>query len=535
VKVSTTEQLAVGNQVEPRVSVLMSNFDIGAVNRGFLSDKEDFMAKLKYHLESDTVLVLNEDGHAGDTLDLKDELQVDTSQLGVAVQTAIDEKLAQEKVDWEKSQQDLVKAQIDQEKQKADLALEKAKQAERDAAQKEQNQLHDQLLQLQAQLDQEKQKSDLALEKAKQAEKDAAQKEKTELQDQLTQLRSQLDAFKDQEAANKALALAEQKENLQSTYQAEKDQAGQHRQELEKQLADLKNQVENQGRDQELALAKVKSDYDAQLQAAQEQVEFYKDFKARQSTKEIGESLEVYAHQEFNKIRPYAFPNAYFEKDNEVSKQSGSKGDFIFRDYQDDVEFISIMFDMKNEADATEQKHKNADFFKELDKDRREKKTEYAVLVSMLEADNEYYNTGIVQVPDYEKMYVIRPQFFVHFIGLLRNAALDSLQYRRALIEERNQNIDITNFEDNITAFKDRFAKNYNSYSSNFQKAIEQIDRAISQMENVKKSLTTSENQIRLANNKLEDLTVKKLTKNNPTMMTKFADLKADQGGEGKP
>ncbi|USS92085.1 DUF2130 domain-containing protein [Fructobacillus americanaquae] len=453
------------------------------------------MAKLKYHLESDTVLVLNEDGHVGDTLDLKDELQVDTNQLGVAVQTAIDEKLAQEKVDWEKSQQRLLKAQIDQEKQKADLALEKAKQAE----------------------------------------KDAAQQDKAKLQEQLTQLRSQLAAFKDQEAATKELALAKQKEHLQSAYQAEKDQAGQNRQELEKQLADLKNQVENQGRDQELALAKVKSDYDAQLQAAQEQVEFYKDFKARQSTKEIGESLEVYAHQEFNKIRPYAFPNAYFEKDNEVSKQSGSKGDFIFRDYQDGVEFISIMFDMKNEADATEQKHKNADFFKELDKDRREKNTEYAVLVSMLEADDEYYNTGIVQVPDYEKMYVIRPQFFVHFIGLLRNAALDSLQYRRALIEEQNQNIDITNFEDSITAFKDRFAKNYNSYSSNFQKAIEQIDRAISQMENVKKSLTTSENQIRLANNKLEDLTVKKLTRNNPTMTKKFADLKADQEGDRKP
>lgn len=490
------------------------------------------MAKLKYHLESDTVLVLNEAGQAGDTLDLKDEQQVDTSQLGSAVQAAIEQKLAQEKADWDKNQQELLQAQLAQEQQKASLSLEKAKQAEKDQAQVEKNKLQDQLTDLKRQLDQAQSRADLDLEKAKQAEKDQAQAEKSRLQEQLATMKADLTAVKKQQESEAALALSQQKEKLQADYQREKEAATAAQVELEKQLADLKNKVQNQERDQQLALTQVKTEYEGQLKFAQEQVELYKDFKAKQSTKEIGESLEVYAHQEFEKVRSIAFQNAYFEKDNEVSKESGSKGDFIFRDYQDGVEFISIMFDMKNEADGTERKHKNEDFFKELDKDRREKQTEYAVLVSMLEADSELYNTGIVQVNGYEKMYVIRPQFFIQFIGLLRNAALNSVQYKKELEVERNQNIDITNFENNINTFKDRFAKNYNSYSNNFQKAIEQIDRAISQMENVKKSLTTSENQIRLANNKLEDLTVKRLTKDNPTMIAKFADLADDESGK---
>lgn len=296
---------------------------------------------------------------------------------------------------------------------------------------------------------------------------------------------------------------------------------------IEKERDQIQNQLLLQEKENELSLASVKQNYEAQLKAANEQVEFYKNFKAQQSTKAIGESLEHYAESEFNKVRSFAFPNAYFEKDNQVSAR-GSKGDFIFREEDESgVEIISIMFEMKNEADGTEKKHKNADFYKELDKDRREKKCEYAVLVSMLEADNDYFNTGIVDVShEYEKMYVVRPQFFIQLIGLLRNAALNSLKYKQELALVREQNIDITHFEDDLETFKVAFAKNYNSASKNFNKAIEEIDKAIKRMEAVKQALQTSDNQLRLANNKLDDVSVKKLTRKNPTMKAKFEALK---------
>lgn len=297
--------------------------------------------------------------------------------------------------------------------------------------------------------------------------------------------------------------------------------------ELEKERDEARNALALQEQKQELALANTRKEYELRLKAADEQVEFYKNFKAQQSTKAIGESLEQFAEGEFNKVRSYAFPRARFGKDNEVSA-SGSKGDFIFRDFDETgLEFISIMFEMKNEADTTKTKHKNADFFKELDKDRREKKCEYAVLVTMLEADNDYYNTGIVDVShEYEKMYVIRPQFFIQLIGILRNAALNSLQYKQELALVKSQNIDITHFEEDLETFKVAFAKNYQSASNNFQKAIDEIDKAIKRMEAVKAALTTSENQLRLANNKLDDVSVKKLTRNNPTMKAKFEGLK---------
>ena len=298
---------------------------------------------------------------------------------------------------------------------------------------------------------------------------------------------------------------------------------------IEKERDQIQNQLLLQEKENELSIASVKQNYEAQLKAANEQVEFYKNFKAQQSTKAIGESLEHYAESEFNKVRSFAFPNAYFEKDNQVSAR-GSKGDFIFRECDENgVEIISIMFEMKNEADGTEKKHKNADFYKELDKDRREKKCEYAVLVSMLEADNDYFNTGIVDIShEYEKMYVVRPQFFIQLIGLLRNAALNSLKYKQELALVREQNIDITHFEDDLETFKVAFAKNYNSASKNFNKAIEEIDKAIKRMEAVKQALQTSDNQLRLANNKLDDVSVKKLTRKNPTMKAKFEALKND-------
>ena len=351
---------------------------------------------------------------------------------------------------------------------------------------------------------------------------------------EIANLQAQLEKAASQNQLDMERSLAEKEKEVQAL-QSQLEQARLHHQNelqrsltsLEKERDSVKNQLALQEKESQLALSSVRSDYEVQLKAANEQVEFYKNFKAQQSTKAIGESLEIYAETEFNKGRALAFPRAKFGKDNEISA-SGSKGDFIFRDFDETgLEFISIMFEMKNEADTTKTKHKNADFLKELDKDRREKKCEYAVLVTMLEADNDYYNTGIVDVShEYEKMYVIRPQFFIQLIGLLRNAALNSLQYQQELALIREQNIDITHFEEDLEVFKNAFAKNYNSASTNFKKAIDEIDKAIKRMEEVKRFLTTSENQLRLANNKLDDVSVKKLTRNNPTMKAKFEELK---------
>ena len=353
---------------------------------------------------------------------------------------------------------------------------------------------------------------------------------------EIANLQAQLEKAASQNQLDMERSLAEKEKEVQALQNQLEQARLQHQNELQRSLTSLekerdsvKNQLALQEKENELALSSVRSDYEVQLKAANEQVEFYKNFKAQQSTKAIGERLEIYAETEFNKVRSYAFPRAKFGKDNEISV-SGSKGDFIFRDFDESgLEFISIMFEMKNEADTTKTKHKNADFLKELDKDRREKKCEYAVLVTMLEADNDYYNTGIVDVShEYEKMYVIRPQFFIQLIGLLRNAALNSLQYQQELALIREQNIDITHFEEDLEVFKNAFAKNYNSASTNFKKAIDEIDKAIKRMEEVKRFLTTSENQLRLANNKLDDVSVKKLTRNNPTMKAKFEELKGE-------
>ena len=298
---------------------------------------------------------------------------------------------------------------------------------------------------------------------------------------------------------------------------------------LEKERKELQHQLLLQEKENKLNLASIEREHKTELRLANEQVELYKNFKAQQSTKEIGENLERYAESEFNKVRSLAFPNAYFEKDNKVSAR-GSKGDFIFRDFDENgLEFISIMFEMKNEADGTEKKHKNAHFYKELDKDRREKNCEYAVLVSMLEADSNYFNTGIVDVShEYEKMYVVRPQFFIQLIGLLRNAALNSLKYKQELALIREQNIDITHFEEDLDAFKVAFAKNYNLASDHFSKAIDQIDNTIKSMEKVRDLLMKSKKQLHFANNKLDDVSVKKLTRKNPTMKAKFDALKGE-------
>lgn len=296
-------------------------------------------------------------------------------------------------------------------------------------------------------------------------------------------------------------------------------------QQKETTILELENQIKLKNNEWELKEKSLCEKHAGEIKRKDDEIAYYKDFETRQSTKMIGESLEQHCETEFNKLRATAFQNAYFEKDNDI--KTGSKGDFIYREYSNDgVEFISIMFEMKNEMDTTATKHKNEDFFKELDKDRKEKNCEYAVLVTMLEADNEYYNSGIVDVSyKYPKMYVVRPQFFIPIITVLRNAALNSLQYRHELELVRNQNIDITHFEEDINDFKDKFSRNVRLASEKFQKAIDEIDKTIDHLQKTKEALLSSENNLRLANNKAEDLTIKKLTKGNPTMAAKFAEL----------
>ena len=293
--------------------------------------------------------------------------------------------------------------------------------------------------------------------------------------------------------------------------------------EKDKNISSLKSQLELDSKEYALKEKNIKDVYENKLKDKDEMIAYYKDMKARQSTKMIGESLEVHCNNEFNTLRPL-FPNAYFEKDNDA--RTGSKGDFIFRDYDDEkTEIVSIMFEMKNEADMTATKHKNEDFFKELDKDRKEKRCEYAVLVSLLEIDNDYYNTGIVDVSyRYPKMYVIRPQFFIPLITLIRGAALNALEYKKEMLVLQNQNIDISHFEENMNTFKSGFAKNYRIASEKFSKAIEEIDKTIDHLQKTKDALISSDRNLRLANNKAEELTIKRLTKNSPTMAKLFEE-----------
>lgn len=293
--------------------------------------------------------------------------------------------------------------------------------------------------------------------------------------------------------------------------------------EKDKNISSLKSQLELDSKEYALKEKNIKDVYENKLKDKDEMIAYYKDMKARQSTKMIGESLEVHCNNEFNTLRPL-FPNAYFEKDNDA--RTGSKGDFIFRDYDDEkTEIVSIMFEMKNEADMTATKHKNEDFFKELDKDRKEKKCEYAVLVSLLEIDNDYYNTGIVDVSyRYPKMYVIRPQFFIPLITLIRGAALNALEYKKEMLVLQNQNIDISHFEENMNAFKSGFAKNYRIASEKFSKAIEEIDKTIDHLQKTKDALISSDRNLRLANNKAEELTIKRLTRNSETMAKLFEE-----------
>ena len=350
--------------------------------------------------------------------------------------------------------------------------------------------------------------------------------------------KEQADALnkKAQELAEKDRVIAELKARINANETEKKLAVTEAEQRKEKELSqktteiiELKGKLESKETESKLMETNLKEKYEGQLKDKDEQIAYYKDFKARQSTKMVGESLEQHCLTQFNTIRMTAFPNAYFEKDNDA--KTGSKGDFIFKEFAEDgTEFISIMFEMKNENETTATKHKNEHFFKELDKDRNEKGCEYAVLVSMLEMDNELYNNGIVDVSyKYPKMYVVRPQFFIPIISLLRNAALNSLKYQQELQVVRNQQLDIINFENNMNVFKEGFARNYDLASRKFNDAIAEIDKSIAQLQKVKDALTSSERNLRLANDKAQDLTIKKLTKNSPTLKAMFDELKNNE------
>ena len=377
------------------------------------------------------------------------------------------------------------------------------------------------------------------------AQAEATLKEQLSQRDtQLVQLQSRLDAMGEKSQADLQLALANKEQTITELHaqiaqqeslrdnerlkvQAESQKALQAK---EQEITALRSQVELQSKEAQLEVKQLQEQHELEKKMLEREVDFYKDLKTRMSTKMLGETLEQHCALEFEqKLRSF-YPNAYFEKDNDVV--GGTKGDFVFRDYAENgaLEYISIMFEMKNESDTTSTKHRNEDFLKKLDEDRRKKGCEYAVLVSLLEPDNELYNGGIVDKSHrYEKMYVIRPQFFVPLITLLVSTSRKSLDIRKQLFEAQQQSIDITHFEEDIEEFKDKFGRNFRLASEKFQKAIEEIDNSIKHLQKIKDNLIGSENNLRLANDKAEGLTIRKLTYKNPTMQTKFKELKAQK------
>lgn len=330
----------------------------------------------------------------------------------------------------------------------------------------------------------------------------------------------------------KALTVKTVENNIKTDFEKEKDEYLQEISSLKDTINTLKTDIKISESEHSIAIKKAVADTENVLKEKIKDIEverdYYKDLKAKMSTKMIGETLEQHCATEFERVRGMLPKTVYFEKDNKIS-ETGSKGDFIYREEDENgTEIISIMFEMKNENETTANKHKNADFFKELDKDRKEKDCEYAVLVSLLEADSEIYNTGIVSVHQYDKMYVIRPQFFIQMITILRNAALSSFSIKKELMEVKNRNMDISMFEDNLNEFKNKFSYNYEQAHKRFDEAIEGIDKTINYLQKVRDSLTASDRQLRLANDKAEDITIKKLCKNNPVMEQAFKDIGAD-------
>lgn len=367
--------------------------------------------------------------------------------------------------------------------------------------------------------------------------------ELSERDNEIVRLRTQLDSYNqtrqleidaERSKANEEIArlrsVIEKNENMvRVAILEEQNKAKDIIQEKDNMLVELRSQIDVTLKEATIREATIKEDYERQLKQKQELVDYYKDLKAKLSTKMIGESLEVHCSNEFNRVRASMFPNAYFEKDNDA--RQGSKGDFIFRDYAGDLEYISIMFEMKNEMDETATKHKNEDFFAKLDKDRRDKGCEYAVLVSLLEPDSDFYNDGIVDVSyRYPKMFVVRPQFFMPLISLLTQASKKSIEYQRELILARQQSVDVTNFENKLNDFRRKFGDHYQRASDKFNKAVEEIDKTIRSLQKMKEDLLSSENYLRLANNDAADLSIKKLTRGNPTMKQKFEEARKTAG-----
>lgn len=445
------------------------------------------MKKLKVSIQDEHMLVLQEPGQKGDLIDLTSihETDIDASTVTSVVNSIKKDAF-----------NDALRKEREQLEQK--MALE-ARLKEQELQQKIQT------------LQQEKESA------AKLAEahaKSASQNDVAKKDAEIAELRARLQAT----ATEKQLAVTE----VASKLEKERDVLLHS---LEKERDELANNLKSKEAEQQLLASNLKEKYENELKSKDEMIAYYKDMKARLSTKMVGETLEQHCEIEFEKLRATAFQRAEFGKDNDAS--SGSKGDYIYRETDEHgTEIISIMFEMKNENETTSTKKRNDDFLKELDKDRREKKCEYAVLVSLLEADNDLYNNGIVDKSHaYEKMYVIRPQFFIPMITLLRNAAFNSLKYKQELALVREQNIDITNFEESMETFKQGFSRNYDLASRKFSDAIDGIDKTIKQLEKTKQSLLSSENNLRLANDKAQDLTIKKLTRNNPTMAEKFKEL----------
>ena len=332
-------------------------------------------------------------------------------------------------------------------------------------------------------------------------------------------------AAKENEISNLKASLAEGEAKIRVAVLEEQKKSSDELQLKEQKIAQLQNEMTSKDSEAQARLQSLKEMYDMQLKEKQTQIDYYKDLKTRMSTKMVGETLEQHCSTQFNTTIRTLMPNAYFEKDNDASE--GSKGDFIFRDKDDDFEYISIMFEMKNESDTTANRHKNEDFLKKLDEDRRKKGCEYAVLVSLLEPDNETYNTGIVDMSHrYEKMYVIRPQFFIPIITLLVQAAKKSLEYKRQLQIAQSKEVDVTNFETKLNEFRDLFGKNVKNAHDRFQDAIAAIDKSIADLQKVKDNLLKSDDHLRLANGKVDALTIRKLTNNNPTMKAKFDEAR---------
>ena len=380
----------------------------------------------------------------------------------------------------------------------------------------------------------------LKMGQAYQTKLNAKEMELSKKDNEIVRLQAQIDSFNqtkqleinaERSKANEVIArlkseIAQNADKVRVAILEEQNRAKDLIQAKENTLIQLRSQIDVDQREAKIRETNIKEDYERQLKQKQELVDYYKDLKTKLSTKMVGESLEAHCSNEFNRVRTTMYPDAYFEKDNDASH--GSKGDFIFRDFADGLEYISIMFEMKNEMDQTATKHKNEDFFAKLDKDRRDKGCEYAVLVSLLEPENDFYNEGIVDVSyRYPKMFVVRPQFFMPIISLLTQASRKSVEYQRELILARQQSVDVTNFENKLNTFRERFGNHYQRASDKFNKAIEEIDKTIKSLQKMKEDLLSSENYLRLANNDTEDLSIKKLTRGNPTMKQKFDEARA--------